>query len=41
MGNFKYKESFGIVVVCETEKEQIEIYEKLEKEGYNLKVVAI
>lgn len=38
---FRYKEQFGIVVICKDEKEQKKLYEKLLKEGYKLKVVVV
>lgn len=41
MSSFKYKEQYGVVVLCKDEKEQKEIYEHLLSEGYTLKVVAV
>lgn len=38
---FKYKEQFGVIVICSDEKEQKEIYEKLYKMGLTLKVVCV
>lgn len=41
MGNFKYKEQYGIVVICQDEQEQQAIYETLAKQGLTLKVVTV
>lgn len=41
MGNFNYKEQYGIIVICKDEKEQAEVYDRLLKEGYTLKVVTV
>lgn len=41
MGNFNYKEQYGVVVICKDEKEQQEIYEKLLAQGLTLKIVAV
>ncbi|KAA6339861.1 hypothetical protein EZS27_012226 [termite gut metagenome] len=41
MGNFNYKEQFGIVVICRSEEEQKAIYERLLKEGFKLKIVTV
>jgi predicted 3-demethylubiquinone-9 3-methyltransferase (glyoxalase superfamily) len=41
MGNFNYKEQYGIVVICQNEEEQKAIYERLLKEGFKLKVVTV
>ena len=38
---FSYKEQYAVVVVCQDEKEQEEIYNRLKAEGYKLKVVAV
>lgn len=38
---FSYKEQYAVVVICENEKEQEEIYNRLKKEGLKLKVVAV
>ncbi len=34
-----YKEQYGVIVVCENEDQQEEIYAKLTEQGYNCKVV--
>lgn len=36
-----YKEQFGVIVMCENEGHQQEIYEHLKKEGLKLKVVTV
>ena len=41
MGNFKYKPQYGVVVICEDEAEQQDIYERLLADGYKLKVVTV
>jgi hypothetical protein len=37
--DFSYKEQFGVIVICENEKEQEAVYTKLLGEGYKVKVV--
>ena len=39
--DFTYKPGFGVVVICENENEQREIYEKLAAQGLKLKVVCV
>ena len=41
MSSFKYKEQYAVVVICNDEKEQESIYNRLKEEGYKLKVVAV
>ena len=41
MSGFRYKEQYAVVVICNDEKEQKEIYNRLQAEGYTLKVVAV
>jgi ParB-like chromosome segregation protein Spo0J len=36
----KYKEQYGVIVLCRDEQEQAEVYERLVKDGLNCKVVA-
>ena len=38
-GEDRYRNQFGVIVVCADEKEQARIYEQLRGEGYNCKVV--
>lgn len=38
---FNYKEQFGVIVICQSEQEQKEVFEKLKKEGLTLKVVTV
>lgn len=38
---YKYKEQYGIIVVCESEEQQQQTYEELLKKGYKLKVVCV
>ena len=41
MGEFNYKQQYGVVVLCQDEKEQQAIYEKLLAGGYKLKIVTV
>lgn len=36
---FKYKQQYGVIVICETEEEQIKLFEELKKKGLKIKVV--
>lgn len=36
---FKYKQQYGVIVICETEEEQIKMFEELKAKGLKLKVV--
>jgi hypothetical protein len=38
---FNYKEQFGVIVICETELQQIEVFNDLSKKGFKLKVVTV
>lgn len=38
---FSYKEQYAVVVICKDEEEQESVYNRLLKEGYSLKVVAV
>jgi len=38
---YKYKPQYGVIVICENEKQQIEIFEELKKKGYKLKIVNV
>jgi hypothetical protein len=37
----KYKSQYGVIAVCESEDHQMKLYEKLKKQGLNLKVVTV
>ena len=37
----KYKSQYGVIVICESEHHQKEIFEELQKEGLKLKVVTV
>lgn len=39
--SFAYKEQYAVVVICEDQKEQEVIYNRLKAEGLKLKVVAV
>lgn len=41
MGKFTYKPQYGIIVICENEKEQQIIYKRLKKLELKLKVVVV
>lgn len=41
MSSFTYKQQYAVVVLCEDEKNQEAIYNRLKAEGYRLKVVAV
>ena len=41
MGEFTYKEQYGVIVLCKNEDEQKAIYERLKKKGLTLKVVSV
>ena len=41
MSGFSYKEQYAVVVLCDNEKDQEAIYNRLKDEGYKLKVVAV
>lgn len=38
-GDDRYKEQYGVIVVCGSDKEQEKVYEALTSQGYNCKVV--
>lgn len=37
--SFRYKEQFGVIVICAGEREQRRIYNRLAREGLKCKVV--
>ncbi len=39
MSELAYKPQFGVIVICESDVEQQTVFEKLQSEGYNLRVV--
>jgi len=39
--SYAYKPQYGIVVVCQSEAEQIQLFEKLKAQGLKLKVVCV
>lgn len=41
MSSFSYKEQYAVIVICEDEKEQEVVYNRLKSEGHKLKVVAV
>ncbi len=41
MGNFNYKEQYGVIVICKDEQEQKRIYDMLQAQGLTLKVVSV
>ncbi|WP_417292014.1 hypothetical protein [Desulfovibrio porci] len=38
---FKYREQFGVIVVCKDEAEHKAAYERLKAQGYKCKVVRV
>ena len=38
---YAYKPQWGVIVICENEKQQREIFEELKKKGYKLKIVNV
>ena len=36
---FNYKPQYGVIVICESEEEQIKVFEELKTQGKKLKVV--
>lgn len=41
MTKFNYKSQYGVIVLCNCEAEQKEVYEKLKEMGLKLKVVVV
>ena len=38
---FKYREQFGVIVLCRNEAEHRAVYERLKTEGYKCRVVRV
>lgn len=38
---FKYREQFGVIVICKDEEEHKAVYERLKAQGYKCKVVRV
>lgn len=38
---FKYREQFGVIVICKDEAEHKAVYERLKAQGYKCKVVRV
>lgn len=38
---FNYKEQYGVIVMCKSEQDQEEVYNRLIEEGYECKVVSV
>ena len=38
---FNYKEQYGVIVICESEKHQMQIFDELKEKGLTLKVVTV
>jgi len=36
---FNYKPQYGVIIICESEEEQIKIFEELKEKGYKLRIV--
>ena len=41
LAGFTYKEQYAVVVICEDEKQQEAVYNRLKEEGHKCKVVAV
>ena len=41
VNGFKYREQFGVIVLCRNEAEHRAVYEHLKAEGYKCKVVRV
>lgn len=41
MGNFNYKQQYGVIVTCTNEEEQKRVYDRLVSEGFTVKVVTV
>ena len=41
MSEFNYKQQYGVIVICQDEQEQQQIYEMLLAQGLTLKVVTV
>jgi hypothetical protein len=39
--NFKYESQYGVIVMCSSEEEQEQVYNRLTGEGYSCKVVSV
>ena len=37
--DFKYKPQYGVIVICESEEDQIKMFEELKAKGLKLKIV--
>jgi hypothetical protein len=40
-GDYHYTESYGIIVMCENENHQQEVYNKMIAQGYKVRVVNV
>lgn len=38
---FKYREQFGIVVICDDAEHQERVYKQLQEQGFKLRVVVV
>ena len=38
---FNYRQQYGVIIICQDEREQQTVYERLQKEGLTLKVVTV
>lgn len=38
---FKYREQYGVIVLCSSEREQQSVFNKLKKQGFKLRVVTV
>lgn len=38
---FKYRQQYGVIIICDGEHHQQTVYENLAKQGFKLKVVTV
>lgn len=41
VNGFKYKEQYGVIIICKDAAEQEVLYNRLQAEGYKIKVVVV
>lgn len=41
VNGFRYKEKFGVIVMCKDEAEHKAVYDRLKAQGYTCKVVRV
>ena len=41
INGFKYKQQYGVIIVCKDEQHQSDLYKQLKQAGHKLKVVTV